>query len=235
MPKSNIPVHISRTTVRPASGSGSSIHYHYEEDMFTGYNQAEIGVALYVFDEGVYRHSVLWHTFMRMMFGNTIPRGSEIAEVYTCKYTRPFDRRAFAPLFNAAIDEARQTGAYAIYIEVWPDEMDQNFFKAIVSLLGELRFQLMGTSHRNSHVYAIKFGANPPGKLNKRTWRLVVRKATPRLREDPRRADPDACERAVNAALEETGIDVGSLSTGQIEGLWADVLCAAATLDELQK
>ena len=72
-------------------------------------------------------------------------------------------------------------------------------------------------------------------KLNKRIWRLVVRRATPRLREDPRRADQDACERAVNAALEETGIDVGSLRTGQIEGLWADVLCAAATLDELQR
>jgi hypothetical protein len=77
--------------------------------------------------------------------------------------------------------------------------------------------------------------SSPPWKLNKRTWRLVVRGATTKLRKDPRRADPDACERAVNAALEQAGIDVGGLSTGQIEGLWADVLCAAATLDELQK
>lgn len=77
-----------------------------------------------------------------------------------------------------------------------------------------------------------EYGNNPPA-LNRRTWGLVVRDATERLRADPRRKDPDACERAVNAALDATGIEIGGLSTGQIEGLWADVLLSAEAIDDL--
>ncbi len=76
---------------------------------------------------------------------------------------------------------------------------------------------------------------NPPGELNKRTWRIVVPDATKRLRADPRRSDPDACERAVNAALEAAGINIGKLNSGQISGLWADVLESASNLDKLAK